>query len=241
MKLIVTETYEAMSRAAYGVIGPLVSKKKDAVLGLATGSTPLGLYRLMAEDRTVSYRDVKTVNLDEYAGLPAAHSQSYAYFMRENLFRYLDILPQNTHIPNGVAPDPAEECARYDGLLDRLPRDLQLLGIGSNGHIAFNEPGTPFDARTHIVTLAESTVRDNSRLFDRIEDVPKQAFTMGLADIVRAKTVVLLANGRNKAEAVRRLIEEDADPALPASALKQHEDLYVILDREAASLLHETA
>lgn len=241
MKLIVTETYEAMSRAAYGVIGPLVSKKKDAVLGLATGSTPLGLYRLMAEDRTVSYRDVKTVNLDEYAGLPAEHSQSYAYFMRENLFRYLDILPQNTHIPNGVAPDPAEECARYDGLLDRLPRDLQLLGIGSNGHIAFNEPGTPFDARTHIVTLAESTVRDNSRLFDRIEDVPKQAFTMGLADIVRAKTVVLLANGRNKAEAVRRLIEEDADPALPASALKQHEDLYVILDREAASLLHETA
>ncbi len=241
MKLIVTETYEAMSRAAYGVIGSLVSKKKDAVLGLATGSTPLGLYRLMAEDRTVSYRDVKTVNLDEYAGLSAAHSQSYAYFMRENLFRYLDILPQNTHIPNGVAPDPAEECARYDGLLDRLPRDLQLLGIGSNGHIAFNEPGTPFDARTHIVTLAESTVRDNSRLFDRIEDVPKQAFTMGLADIVRAKTVVLLANGRNKAEAVRRLIEEDADPALPASALKQHEDLYVILDREAASLLHETA
>ena len=241
MKLIVTETYEAMSRAAYGVIGSLVSKKKDAVLGLATGSTPLGLYRLMAEDRTVSYRDVKTVNLDEYAGLSAAHSQSYAYFMRENLFRYLDILPQNTHIPNGVAPDPAEECARYDGLLDRLPRDLQLRGIGSNGHIAFNEPGTPFDARTHIVTLAESTVRDNSRLFDRIEDVPKQAFTMGLADIVRAKTVVLLANGRNKAEAVRRLIEEDADPALPASALKQHEDLYVILDREAASLLHETA
>ncbi len=244
MKVIITENYEEMSSRAFGILRAVVTENPHAVLGLATGSTPLGLYELMARDHRaggVSYRDVKTVNLDEYVGLGANDAQSYARFMRENLFRFLDVDLKNTHIPNGKAEQREGECARYDALLRSLPRDLQILGIGSNGHIAFNEPGTPFSSTTHVVDLAESTIRDNSRLFSCEEEVPRSAFTMGLKSIMEAKHIVILASGENKSRAVRALVEGDVNESLPASILRTHPDCTLIADRAAASLLKEEA
>ena len=162
MNIIITKNYDELSEKASEIIIGLVRKKPDAVLGLATGSTPLGLYKRLIIDhkeRGTSYRKVRAVNLDEYKGLPSNHTQSYAYFMRKNLFDHIDIDLNNTYIENGMAFDEQAECERYDGILEQLPRDIQLLGLGSNGHIAFNEPGTKFDSMTHVVTLAESTVK----------------------------------------------------------------------------------
>ena len=164
MKVIVTKNYDEMSAKAFEIMLGVVKANPRAVLGLATGSTPIGLYRNMVRDHKengTSYRDIRTVNLDEYAGLPADHAQSYAHFMRENLFDMLDIRKENTNIENGMASDAASECARYNALLDGMQQDVQVLGIGSNGHIAFNEPGTPFGSVTHVVELTESTIRDN--------------------------------------------------------------------------------
>ena len=223
MKVIVTKDYEEMSKAAFSVMKEVVSSKPDAVLGLATGTTPLGLYDEMARDcreAGTSYHEVRTVNLDEYLGLDGANSQSYRYFMDKNLFERIDIQKKNTHMLNGTAADAEEECARYDKLLKEMPQDIQLLGIGSNGHIAFNEPGTPFGSGTHIVTLAESTVRDNARLFEHEEDVPRRSFTMGLKNIMNAKKILLLANGANKAKAILGLVKGEVTEALPASVLQ---------------------
>lgn len=240
MKVVITKSYEEMSMEAFSVMRAVVTAEPSAVLGLATGSTPLGLYRLMAEDhreKGTSYKKVRTVNLDEYVGLGPESDQSYAYFMRENLFRHLDIPPENTHIANGKAEDLAAECHRYNSLLGQLQRDIQILGIGSNGHIAFNEPGTPFGSETHVVALAESTIRDNARLFARAEDVPRKALTMGLKNIMHAKKIVILANGANKAGAVRGLVCGAVTEQLPASVLQLHPDCTLIVDGAAASLL----
>ena len=223
MKIIVTENYEELSDKAAEAMLAVVKADPSAVLGPATGTTPLGLYARMIRDRAehgTSYARIRTANLDEYKGLPASHEQSYACFMRKNLFDGLDIAPQNTNIENGMAADEAAECARYDALLEALPRDIQLLGLGSNGHIAFNEPGTPFGSGTHVVTLAESTVRDNARLFRDIAEVPRKAFTMGIRQIMQARRVLILASGANKADAVRKMALGPVTEQVPASVLQ---------------------
>lgn len=240
MKVIITKNYEEMSEKAFGVMAEVVKSNPQAVLGLATGSTPLGLYKNMIEDHKkngTSYKQIKTVNLDEYAGLDENSDQSYVYFMRRNLFDSLDIDRKNTNIENGVAKDREAECARYNALLHGMQQDIQVLGIGSNGHIAFNEPGTPFGSETHIVDLTESTIKDNSRLFKNIEEVPRQAFTMGLKNIMNAKKILILANGANKAQAVYGLVKGDVTERVPASVLQLHPDCTLVCDEAAAQLI----
>ena len=240
MKIIITKDYEEMSAKAFEIMKGVVKNNPYAVLGLATGTTPLGLYRCMTEDyksHGTSYEHIRTVNLDEYKGLPKNHPQSYAYFMRENLFRHLDIEEGNTYIENGTAQDEQAECERYNKLLAEMPRDIQLLGLGSNGHIAFNEPNTPFESETHVVELAESTVKDNARLFADISEVPKKAFTMGIKQIMQAKQILILASGANKADAVYKTVYGSVTEEVPASVLQLHPSCILIVDKEAASKL----
>ena len=240
MKIIIADDYQELSRRASDLLLKVVKRDPYAVLGLATGTTPLGAYEHMIENHKkngTSYLHVRTVNLDEYKGLPASHPQSYACFMRHNLFDGLDIDLENIYIENGIAAEEEEECARYDKLLRSLPRDVQLLGLGSNGHIAFNEPGTPFDSGTHVVTLAESTVRDNARLFAGIDEVPRKAFTMGIRQIMQARRVLILASGANKADAVFCMAKGPVTEDVPASVLRLHPDCTLIVDRAAAAKL----
>ena len=236
MKVIIAKDYEEMSEKAFEVMKEVISKKPDAVLGLATGSTPIGLYKKMIKDHEengTSYKAVRTVNLDEYAGLDYSSDQSYVYFMRDQLFDHIDIDLKNTNIENGKAEDKKKECDRYNALLEKMQQDIQVLGIGSNGHIAFNEPGTAFGSVTHIVDLTESTIKDNSRLFKSIDEVPRQAFTMGLKNIMNAKKILILANGKNKAKAVYGLLKGEVTEEVPASILQLHPDCTLIVDEEA--------
>ena len=240
MNVIIAKSYDEMSKKAFEIMKATVEGKKNATLGLATGSTPIGLYEEMIADHKAcgtSYAEVSTFNLDEYVGLDYSSDQSYVYFMREHLFDHIDIKLENTNIENGKAADPAAECARYNALLAENTVDLQILGIGSNGHIAFNEPGTPFDSVTHVVDLTETTIKDNSRLFNSIDEVPKQAFTMGLSNIMTAKKIVVLANGANKAKAVYGMVHGEITEDIPASILQNHSDCTLICDEAAASLL----
>ena len=240
MRIIITKDYEEMSAKAFEVMKGVVKNNPYAVLGLATGTTPLGLYRHMIEDHTVhgtSYAHIRTVNLDEYQGLPKNHNQSYAYFMRENLFRHLDIETSNTYIENGTALDEAAECVRYNKLLEEMPRNIQLLGLGSNGHIAFNEPNTPFGSQTHVVDLTENTIKDNARLFSDISEVPKKAFTMGIKQIMQAKQILISTSGANKADAVFKTVCGKITEEVPASVLQLHPNCILIADKEAASKL----
>ena len=240
MKIIFAKDYEELSKKAAEEMLAVIRITPKAVLGLATGTTPLGLYARLIEDHKINgtdYRHIRTVNLDEYKGLPASHEQSYAYFMRHNLFEGLGIAPEQTNIENGMAEDEAEECARYDALLDAMPRDIQLLGLGSNGHIAFNEPKTPFGSGTHVVSLAESTIKDNARLFASQDEVPRKAFTMGIRHIMQAKRILILASGANKAEAVFRMAKGPVTEDVPASVLQLHPDCTLIVDEAAAARL----
>lgn len=239
MKIIITKNYEEMSDKAFEVMKEVVVKKPDAVLGLATGTTPIGLYKRMIEDckKGTSYKNIKTVNLDEYKGLDYSSDQSYVYFMRDNLFDHIDIDLKNTNIENGKAEDADKECARYNALLENMQQDIQLLGLGSNGHIAFNEPGTKFGSLTHVVDLTESTIKDNSRLFKDISEVPRQAFTQGLRNIMNAKKILILASGANKAKAVYGMVKGEVTEALPASVLQLHPDCTLIVDEAAGALL----
>lgn len=239
MKVIVVKDYEQMSDKAFEIMKQVVVANPNGVLGLATGTTPIGLYKRMIEDckQGTSYKNIKTVNLDEYKGLDVTSDQSYVYFMRDNLFNHIDIDLNNTNIENGKAENAEEECARYNALLEVLQQDIQLLGLGSNGHIAFNEPGTPFGSVTHVVDLQESTIKDNARLFNDISEVPRQAFTMGLKNIMNAKKILILASGANKAKAVHGMIHGEVTESLPASVLQLHPDCTLIIDEAAASLL----
>lgn len=240
MKVIVTENYEEMSKKAAEVVIEIVKNNPNAVLGFATGSSPIGLYQNMIKDHKengTSYKNVTSVNLDEYVGLKADHNQSYAYFMRTNLFDGLDIDLKNTNLPCGSASDLKAECDRYNALLDANQQDIQVLGIGSNGHIGFNEPNTPFDSVTHVVDLTESTIKDNSRLFNSIDEVPRQALSMGIKNIMNAKSIVMVVSGKNKAEALRGMVKGEITPALPASVLQLHPFVTVVCDKDAASLL----
>ena len=241
MEIIICENYEEASAKAANVMLEIVKNNPAANLGLATGSTPIKMYELMVEDHEkngTSYKDVKSYNLDEYYGLENTHPQSYYYFMQKHLFSKIDIKPENVHVPSG-AGDIQISCDEYNKMLDENSIDIQLLGIGSNGHIGFNEPGTSFDAVTHVVDLKQSTIEDNARLFfdGKIDDVPKQAISMGISNIMNAKRVLLLAFGKGKAEAVKGMIEGPVTEELPASVLQNHKDVTVILDKDAASLL----
>ena len=241
MKLIIVENYEEASIEAAKVMLEVVKNNPTANLGLATGSTPIRMYELMIEDHKkngTSYKDIKSFNLDEYFGLEATHPQSYHYFMNKHLFSGIDINPENVHVPNG-AGDIQVSCDDYNKLLAENPIDIQLLGIGSNGHIGFNEPGTSFDSVTHMIELKESTRQDNARLFFdvKIDEVPTHAITMGILNILQAKKVLLVACGENKAQPIKVLVEGEKTTDVPASALQDHNDVVVIVDKAAASLL----
>lgn len=243
MKVIICKNKEEGSAKACEIMTGIVKNNPKAVLGLATGSTPVQLYADMVEDHKkngTSYKEVQTYNLDEYFGLDQSHPQSYHYFMCQNLFNHIDIDMNNVHVPKGKG-NIEEEVAAYNKLLKENPLDIQLLGIGSNGHIGFNEPGTPFDSVTHKVDLKQSTIEDNARLFfnGKIEDVPTQAVSMGIANIMEAKKILLLAFGKNKAEAVKGMVEGPQTTDLPASALQNHPDCILIADEDAASLLNQ--
>jgi len=216
-----------------------LNKDPKLVLGLATGTTPIPLYKRLIKANhkgEITFKNVTSYNLDEYVGLPKGHEASYYFFMRDNLFNHVDINLDKTFIPDGSI-DAETAIKNYQELLDKAHIDIQLLGLGSNGHIGFNEPGTSFHSHTHKVTLAEKTRKDNARLFSSIDEVPHEAVTMGIADIMRAKEIVLIATGKNKAEAVYGMIKGEVSESLPASILQKHPNVHVYLDQDAASLL----
>ena len=243
MKIYETENYEEMSRKAANILSAQVILKPDCVLGLATGSTPVGTYRQLSawnQKGDFSFKDVRTVNLDEYLGLPPTHDQSYRYFMQENLFDKIDIPFEHTHVPDGMAADPEQECRRYDELVRSLGyADLQLLGLGRNGHIGFNEPGDCFRKETHVVELTQNTIEANARFFENEAAVPKKAITMGIGCIMAARRVLLVASGANKAEAVYRTVCGPITPQCPASILQLHNDVVIVGDEEALSMVRE--
>ena len=236
--IIVCDDYDLVSSEAFKIMRQTLQNEKP-VLGLATGSSPVGLYKKMIADHNsngTSYKNVLTFNLDEYIGLPKDHEQSYWTFMHENLFDSIGIPDENISIPSGDCDDVSAECVRYENELKKHTIDLQILGIGTDGHIGFNEPGTPFDCETHIAELEEQTRKDNARFFeDDISLVPTHAITMGLASIMRAKKIVVIATGANKADAVYGMVKGPRSEECPASILQDHPDVTVILDNEAAS------
>lgn len=238
--VIIVKDYEALSEEAFKVMKEVVASKENPVLGLATGSSPVGLYQNMIKDHKengTSYKNVITFNLDEYVGLARDHSQTYYTFMHENLFNGIDIPEENVHLPLGNG-DLEKNCADYEKAMEDYQVDIQLLGIGSNGHIGFNEPGTSFDSLTHIVTLKEKTRKDNARFFIPLnEEVPTQAITMGIATIMKSKKVLLVASGEGKADAIAGMINGPVSEDVPASILQNHPDVTVIVDEAAASKL----
>lgn len=238
MEVIILKDYEEVSQKAFEVMKEIVVNKPTAVLGLATGSTPIGMYERMIKDHkdnNTSYKDCQSFNLDEYVGLPRNHKESYYTFMHTNLFHGIDIKEENVHLPYG---DTKEDCAAYEKAMEHVHVDVQVLGIGANGHIGFNEPGTSFDEETHIVTLTEKTRQDNARFFDGdINQVPTHAITMGIATIMKAGKILLIATGENKADAVYAMLKKEPNTECPASVLQNHKDVVVILDEAAASKL----
>ena len=241
MEIVICKTKEEASRKAAELVAALIQKNPKAVLGLATGSTPIPLYReLIAHNKakSISFRQVRSWNLDEYWGLPPTHDQSYRYFMDENLFRHIDIVRRNTHVLNGLAKDAAKECAAYEKAIKAAGGiDLQVLGIGSDGHIAFNEPGSSLASRTRLVSLTPQTVKDNARFFKAAADVPRYALSMGVGSILEAKRVVLLAFGANKSAAVANAVEGGVSQFCTASALQTHPDAWFFCDTSAAARL----
>lgn len=240
MKVIVCKNTEELANEALKVMLDVIKSKENPVIGLATGSSPIGLYNAMIRDHKengTSYKNVKSVNLDEYVGLGIESDQSYVYFMNDNLFKGIDIDKNNTNLPNGKADDMNAECDRYTALLDSMPQDIQLLGIGGNGHIGFNEPGTPFNSTTHIVELQERTRIDNARFFSSLDEVPTHAITMGIKNIMNAKKILVVANGKGKADAVYSMVKGEITESCPASVLQNHNDVTVIVDEDAASKL----
>lgn len=228
-----------MSRRAAQIIAAEVIHNPACVLGLATGSTPVGTYKYLVEwckAGVLTFKAVRSINLDEYKGLAPTHNQSYRYFMQSNLFDHVDIVPENTRVPDGLASDPDQECAKYDAYIRSLEyAELQLLGIGRNGHIGFNEPGNHFVEKTHVVDLAESTIEANSRFFASRDDVPKQALSMGMGAIMGAKRILLVASGEDKADAVYNTVCGPIGPQCPSSILQLHPHVVLVAD-EAASI-----
>lgn len=241
MRVIKTDSYDAASRACANLIAAQVVTKPDCVLGLATGSTPIGTYEnlvRMYEAGDLDFSKIHSVNLDEYRGLTPDNDQSYRYFMNDHLFSHVNIDIKNTNVPNGLEPNADKACADYEAIIASLGGiDLQLLGLGPNGHIGFNEPCDEFVKLTHCVDLTESTIQANSRFFASMDDVPKQAYTMGIQTIMNARKVVLIATGSNKAETVKKAFFGPITPEVPASILQLHPDCTIVLDADAAALI----
>ena len=239
MQIYRAKDYEDMSRKAANIIASQVVLKPDCVLGLATGSTPIGAYKNLVEkyeQGDLDFSQVTTVNLDEYKGLPRENDQSYYYFMHDNLFDHVNVKPENTHLPDGTKEDANEECARYEELIRSLGgQDLQLLGLGHNGHIGFNEPDAVFEKTTHCVDLQESTIEANKRFFASADDVPKQAYTMGIGTIMRAKKILVVVSGEDKADTVAKAFFGPVTPEVPASILQFHKDVILVADEAALS------
>lgn len=243
MKITVVDDYNKMSEIVAGIIVSQIRIKPASVLGLATGSTPIGMYKKLIDyykNGEVDFSNVITFNLDEYVGLSRQDNQSYISFMYDNLFSHININEERIYIPNGTANDLEKECKRYDELLERFgPIDIQILGIGVNGHIGFNEPSKNLMLRTHVADLSEETRKANARFFDDINKVPKRAITMGIADIMRAENIILLASGKSKAPIVKRMLETGISTNIPASILKLHNNVEIIADKDAASLIEK--
>jgi glucosamine-6-phosphate deaminase len=240
MKVKIYDDYKKLSIDAALEFINLVRKKGDCTLGLATGSSPIGIYQEIIKDHKenhTTYKNVVTFNLDEYIGIDKNHNQSYNKFMQNVLFQYIDIDPKNVNIPNGATDDVNLECEVYNRKLAQRQIDIQLLGIGGNGHIGFNEPGTPFDSVTHHIELDENTRLANARFFETMDKVPTHAITMGIKNILDTKKIILVATGINKADAVYSMINGPIDPISPASSLQLHKNVIVFLDKEAASKL----
>ena len=239
MRIYKAKDYEEMSRKAAGIVSAQIIMKPDCVLGLATGSTPVGLYKQLIEwyrNGDLDFSGVRTVNLDEYKGISRENDQSYYYFMHQNLFDHVNIPAGNTHLPDGMEPDSEKECRRYEELIQSMGSvDLQLLGIGHNGHIGFNEPADAFDMLVHCVNLTQSTIEANKRFFASAEEVPRQAYTMGIQTIMRSKKILIIANGEGKADIVRDAFFGPITPMVPASVLQLHNDVTLVADEAALS------
>lgn len=239
MKIFKTSNYKEMSRKAANILSAQIILKPDSVLGLATGSTPVGTYEQLIDwykKGDIDFSQVKTVNLDEYRGLTRENTQSYYYFMHKHLFNHVNISVNNTHIPDGTALDAQKECNRYEELINSLGHiDIQLLGLGHNGHIGFNEPASSFSQKTHCVNLTESTINANRRFFTSAEDVPKQAYTMGIGTIMKARKILLIVNGEDKADIVAESFLGPVTPKIPASILQLHNDVIIVGDSAALS------
>ncbi len=237
MRVIVCENYEELSNQAAKIVSSQLIVKPSSILGLATGSTPIGLYQNLIEmnkNGEIDFSEVKTFNLDEYYPIKKSNDQSYDYFMKEQLFNHINIDKNNIDIPNGEAEDAKAECERYEKRLDEIGGvDLQILGIGQNGHIAFNEPDENLIAVTHLTGLTQNTIEANSRFFASADEVPKQALTMGMGSILKAKKIIILANGANKSAAVKELLDDNIKTSNPATMLKVHPDVTLICDKEA--------
>ena len=237
MNVIVVKDYEEMSKKGSEIIADVIKKNPSCTLGLATGSSPIGTYQnlvKMNKNGEISFKDVKSYNLDEYCGIDRTHPQSYYYFMHDNLFNHVDIKEENTHVPyaaNGSNLD--EEAKKYTDALNKVTIDLQLLGIGGNGHIGFNEPGTPFDPETFVVKLTDKTRQDNKRFFNSLDEVPTHAMTMGIKNIMKAKSILMLISGVNKHDAVTKLLSGEVTTDFPASVLHNHPNCTVIIDEAA--------
>ena len=240
IRIYKAKDYNDLSRKAANIISAQIIMKPNCVLGLATGSSPIGTYRQLVDwfkKGDLDFREVHTVNLDEYKGLGGDNKESYRFFMNSNLFDQVNIDKQNTNVPNGLAVDAEAECDRYNKLIRQLGGiDLQLLGIGHNGHIGFNEPEEAFEKETHLVTLTESTIEANARLFDKQEEVPKYAFTMGIKSIMQAKKILIIASGEDKAQIMRDAFFGPVTPKIPASILQIHNDLTIVAEEAALSL-----
>lgn len=243
MKIIKTSDYKQMSRVAANIISAQVIMKPDCVLGLATGSTPIGAYEQLCEwyeKGDLDFSEVKSVNLDEYRGLAPDNDQSYRYFMNEHLFKHVNIKPENTNVPNGLEPDADKACKDYHDIINKMGGiDLQLLGLGHNGHIGFNEPADEFPKNTHCVDLTETTINANARFFASAEEVPTQAYTMGVQEIMQARKVLLVVSGADKAPIVRDAFFGPITPNVPASILQLHQDVVIVGDEAALSLIPE--
>ncbi len=243
MKIYAAKDYSDLSRKAANLISAQIIMKPDAVLGLATGSTPVGAYKQLIawyEEGDLDFSRIRSVNLDEYKGLSGEHDQSYRYFMNHNLFNHVNIRKEDTNVPNGLAEDAEAECVRYNGVIAAMGGiDLQLLGIGGNGHIGFNEPSSVFEKGTHVVTLTEETRQSNARFFASIDEVPTHALTMGVGNIMSARKILLLASGEAKAKAVYDSCFGSVTPNVPASVLQLHSDVVVIADEAALTLVRE--
>jgi len=239
VKIYKTKDYEAMSKKAAVIIAAQVVAKPDCVLGLATGSTPIGAYKKLVEwyeSGDLDFAEVTTVNLDEYKGLPAENDQSYRYFMNDNLFNHVNIDKSRTYVPDGTEPDADKACKEYEKIVASVGgADLQLLGMGHNGHIGFNEPADVFEKETHCVNLAESTIEANKRFFASAEEVPKQAYTMGIGTIMSAKKILVVVSGADKADAVKKAFFGPVTPQVPASILQLHPDVTLVADEAALS------